>query len=44
MHETMVMSTEELATIYHVPSLAIETPSLGRVHSATGEAPANLPV
>jgi hypothetical protein len=44
MHETMVMSTEELATIYHVPSLAVETPSLGRVHSATGEAPANLPV
>ncbi|MCX6790377.1 MAG: hypothetical protein NTV60_02500 [Candidatus Kaiserbacteria bacterium] len=39
-----VMSTEELATVYHIPSLAVETPSLGRVNSATGEAPANLPV
>ncbi len=42
--ETMVMSTEELATIYHIPSRAVETPSLGRIQSATAEAPANLPV
>ncbi len=41
--DTMVMSTEELATIYHIPSRAVETPSLGRIQSATGEAPANLP-
>ena len=41
---TMVMSTEELATIYHIPSRAIETPSLGRIQSAMGEAPSNLPV
>ncbi|MFZ2167810.1 MAG: hypothetical protein WAV50_02985 [Minisyncoccia bacterium] len=41
--EIMVMSTEELATIYHIPSASIETPSLGRIQSATGEAPANLP-
>ncbi len=39
----MVMSTEELATIYHIPSQAVETPSLGRIQSATAEAPANLP-
>ncbi len=41
---SMVMSTEELATIYHIPSRAVESPSLTRVPSATGEAPANLPV
>lgn len=39
----MVMSTEELATIFHIPSAAIETPSLERIQSATAEAPANLP-
>ncbi len=42
--DAMVMSTEELATIFHVPSMAIETPSLSRIGSATAEAPSNLPV
>ena len=41
--DTMVMSTEEIATIYHIPSRAVETPSLTRIQSATGEAPPNLP-
>jgi hypothetical protein len=40
----MVMSTEELATIYHIPSRAIETPGLERIASATSEAPSNLPI
>ncbi|MBI2410054.1 hypothetical protein HYV30_03375 [Candidatus Kaiserbacteria bacterium] len=40
----MVMSTEELATIFHIPSAAVVTPSLERIQSPTGEAPANLPV
>lgn len=40
----MVMSTEELATIFHIPSRAVEAPGLVRVASAVGEAPANLPV
>ena len=40
----MVMSTEELATIFHMPSRAVETPSLERIQSATSEAPANLPL
>jgi hypothetical protein len=39
----MVMSTEEIATLFHVPSAAIETPSLPRIGSSTGGAPANLP-
>lgn len=43
MSNPMVMSTEELATIYHIPSRSIESPGLGRITSATGEAPVNLP-
>jgi hypothetical protein len=39
----MVMSTEELATIFHVPSASVSTPSLPRIQSATSGAPANLP-
>lgn len=45
-HETpwFTMSTEELATIYHIPSAAVTTPSLPRLQSATSEAPAGLPI
>ena len=43
-HEAMVMSTEELATVYHIPSSGIETPGLARIQSATSEAPPNLPI
>ncbi len=42
--KTMVMSTEELATLFHIPSRSVETPGLERIKSATGESPANLPV
>jgi len=38
-----VMSTEELATLYHVPSATIATPNLPRIQSTTSGAPANLP-
>lgn len=41
--DAMVMSTEELATLFHIPSRSVETPGLGRIQSATGEAPPNLP-
>ncbi len=41
--EAMVMSTEELATLYHIPSASIETPTLSRVVSSTSTAPANIP-
>jgi hypothetical protein len=43
MTDPMVMSVEELATVFHVPSRAVETPGLGRISSATSEAPPNLP-
>jgi hypothetical protein len=39
----MIMSSEELATVFHVPSSTIDSPSLPRIQSATGGAPANLP-
>ncbi|MFM2330978.1 MAG: hypothetical protein RLZZ26_485 [Candidatus Parcubacteria bacterium] len=41
--ETMVMNSEALATLYHIPSASANTPGLARVPSATGEAPPNLP-
>lgn len=42
--DVMVMSTEELATVFHIPSRAIETPGLTRIASATSDAPGNLPI
>lgn len=42
--DIMVMSTEELATLFHIPSSAIASPNLGRIQSVTGEAPPNLPI
>jgi len=38
-----VMSTEELATIFHIPGKAVVTPSLPRIMSTRKEAPSNLP-
>lgn len=40
-----ILTTEELATIYHFPSsMAVATPNLTRIPSKKAEAPANLPV
>ena len=39
-----VLTTEELATIFHFPGATATTPTLTRVPSKKGEAPANLPV
>lgn len=38
-----IMSTEEIATLYHIPSRTVVTPGLPRIQSATSEAPVNLP-
>lgn len=40
----MIMNAEELATIFHVPTGGVTTPSLPRIQSSTSEAPSNLPV
>ncbi len=39
-----ILSTEELATIYHLPGRVAETPTFTRIESKKGEPPANLPV
>ena len=41
--DAKVMSVEELATIYHIPSGTVVTPSLPRIMSTRKEAPSNLP-
>ncbi len=37
-------SIEELATIFHIPDMAIVAPSLSRVAAKRGGAPSNLPI
>ena len=39
-----LLSTEELATVFHVPDMAITAPSLTRVTAKRSGAPANLPI
>jgi len=38
-----VLTTEELATIFHLPGGVVSTPTLDRISSRKSEAPANLP-
>ncbi len=42
--DQVVLSTEELATMYHLPGEVATTPSFGRIMSRKAEAPSNLPV
>lgn len=39
-----MLSSEELATIFHIPDMTVMAPSLTRVVAKRGGAPANLPV
>lgn len=39
-----VMNTEELASIFHLPSITVETPNIAWAGSKKGEPPANLPL
>ena len=39
-----ILTTEELATLFHLPGSAITTPTLTRVPSKKGVAPSNLPM
>jgi len=38
-----ILTTEELATLFHLPGQVAATPTLGRIPSTRGEAPPNLP-
>lgn len=39
-----VLSTSELATVYHFPDMNVKAPAISRVGAKTGTAPYNLPV
>lgn len=41
---TLVLNTEELATLYHFPGSTSHAPALKRIPSKRAEAPANLPI
>jgi hypothetical protein len=43
-NNTFYLSTEELATVFHLPDMAVMTPTIARVAAKRGGAPANLPV
>jgi hypothetical protein len=40
----LVMSSEELATVFHLPDMNVLAPSLTRVEAKRGGAPSNLPI
>lgn len=42
--ELITLSSEELATIFHLPDMNVMAPSLSRVEAKRGGAPANLPI
>ncbi len=42
--KTFHLNTEELATVFHLPNMNVVTPSLHKVETKTGSAPANLPI
>lgn len=42
--ELPILTTEELATLFHFPSLVVGAPKLMPIHSRKGGAPFNLPV
>lgn len=42
--KAFILSTEELATLFHLPGRVAETPSFERIESKKGEAPGNLPI
>lgn len=41
---TFVLSAEELATVFHMPDMAVKSPFIQRVPAKSSGAPANLPI
>ena len=42
--KTFILSTEELASVYHLPDMSVVAPSIVRVEARRGSAPGNLPI
>ena len=42
--KAFILSTEELATLFHLPGRVAETPTFERIESKKAEAPGNLPI
>lgn len=40
----LVLSTKELATVFHFPDIGVKSPSITQVESKKGTAPSNLPI
>jgi hypothetical protein len=43
-YKAMVMTNEELATMFHFPGQVAQTPGLPRIPSKRAQAPTNLPI
>ena len=43
-HNLFHFSTEELATVFHIPDMNVVAPNLQRVAAKRGNAPMNLPI
>lgn len=41
---TFILTTKELATVFHFPDMGVKAPSLTRIESKRGAAPVNLPI
>lgn len=42
--KTCILNTEELATVYHYPTMFVGAPKLQRIEAKKGEPPPNLPI
>ena len=43
-HQTFVLNTEELATVWHFPGQILKVPTLERIESKEASPPTNLPI
>ena len=39
----LILNTEEITTIFHIPDVGVKTPTLPRIEAKKGEAPAGIP-
>jgi hypothetical protein len=39
-----ILTTEELATLFHIPGSVVSTPTVTKISSRKSDAPSNLPI